>query len=66
MERSCPHLSLEERRKIGNWHKAKMSVLEIADQLGRYVTITIYPEPTSMKIASIATHQTLVIPLIRY
>jgi IS30 family transposase len=43
MGRCYPHLSLEERRKIGKWHDAKMPVPEIADRLGRAPS-TIYRE----------------------
>lgn len=39
----CPHLSLEERRKIAKWREAKMPVPEIADRLGRAPS-TVYRE----------------------
>ncbi|WP_370645763.1 helix-turn-helix domain-containing protein [Ruegeria sp. Ofav3-42] len=39
----CPHLSLEERRKIAKWREAKMPVPEIADRMGR-ASSTIYRE----------------------
>ena len=35
MSRCCPHLSLEERRKIAHWRYANAPVLEIADRLCR-------------------------------
>ena len=38
-----PHLSLEERRKIGKWREAKMPIPEIADRLARAPS-TIYRE----------------------
>lgn len=38
-----PHLSLEERRKIGKWCEANMPIPEIADRLGRAPS-TIYRE----------------------
>ena len=37
----CPHLSLDERRKIAKWLEAKMPIAEIADRLGRDAS-TIY------------------------
>ena len=43
MGRCCPHLSLEERRKIDKWREAKMPTPEIADRLGRAPS-TIYRE----------------------
>ena len=41
--RCCPHLSLEERRKIAKWREGKMPVPEIADRLGRAAS-SIYRE----------------------
>lgn len=35
MGRCYPPLSLEDRRKLSNWHEARMPILEIADRLGR-------------------------------